>query len=423
MRIGFVSTRLAGVDGVSLETAKWVKVLERMGHACFYCAGELGPQGPPGMLVPELHFKHPVVREVQRMAFGDTEIVPKLDSEIRRKARGMAVSLRAFIGDFELDVLVVQNALAIPMNIPLGVALRDVIRETGIPTIAHHHDFYWERERFMVNRIPKFLRLAFPPRLPSIQHVVISTVMQRELQIRYNIKATYIPNVFDFENPPPPPDDYSRSFREEMGFDAEDIVVLQPTRLIARKSIERAIELVQMLANRHQYRFVITGEPSDEPGPYFEWIFDRAVRSGVDVYFIGDRIGTRRGTNRNGERMYTLWDVYSQSDLVTYLSAYEGFGNALIETLYFKRPLVVNQYIQYRSDIATAGVRAVEINDMVTPHTAVEVLNLLNDPARIEAMAEHNYQVGLEHFSYAVLERKLHTLLESIPSRSPSPGA
>jgi hypothetical protein len=39
--IGFISTRLAGTDGVSLETAKWAEILEEMGYACFYFPGEL----------------------------------------------------------------------------------------------------------------------------------------------------------------------------------------------------------------------------------------------------------------------------------------------------------------------------------------------------------------------------------------------
>jgi hypothetical protein len=36
---------------------------------------------------------------------------------------------------------VVENALAIPMNLALGVALPEFIGETSMPTIAHHHDF------------------------------------------------------------------------------------------------------------------------------------------------------------------------------------------------------------------------------------------------------------------------------------------
>jgi hypothetical protein len=37
--IGFVSTRFAGNDGVSLEAAKWAEVLEASGHRCYWFAG------------------------------------------------------------------------------------------------------------------------------------------------------------------------------------------------------------------------------------------------------------------------------------------------------------------------------------------------------------------------------------------------
>ena len=40
-RIGFVSTRIAGTDGVSLEIEKWTRVLEdRIGMECCYICGE-----------------------------------------------------------------------------------------------------------------------------------------------------------------------------------------------------------------------------------------------------------------------------------------------------------------------------------------------------------------------------------------------
>ena len=38
--IGFVSTRFAGTDGVSLESSKWAKVFEDNGFSCFWFAGE-----------------------------------------------------------------------------------------------------------------------------------------------------------------------------------------------------------------------------------------------------------------------------------------------------------------------------------------------------------------------------------------------
>ena len=32
LNVGFVSTRFSGIDGVSLEAAKWAEVLEDLGH-------------------------------------------------------------------------------------------------------------------------------------------------------------------------------------------------------------------------------------------------------------------------------------------------------------------------------------------------------------------------------------------------------
>ena len=42
-RIGVVSTRLTGTDGVSLETEKWLDVMKEVGLEPYYFAGELVP--------------------------------------------------------------------------------------------------------------------------------------------------------------------------------------------------------------------------------------------------------------------------------------------------------------------------------------------------------------------------------------------
>ena len=39
--IGFVSTRFAGTDGVTMEAGKWAHVLRQSGHQCFGFAGML----------------------------------------------------------------------------------------------------------------------------------------------------------------------------------------------------------------------------------------------------------------------------------------------------------------------------------------------------------------------------------------------
>ncbi|NMD20848.1 MAG: hypothetical protein GYA76_11405, partial [Verrucomicrobia bacterium] len=35
-RIGFISTRFQGTDGVTLEARKWADILGRMGHSCYW---------------------------------------------------------------------------------------------------------------------------------------------------------------------------------------------------------------------------------------------------------------------------------------------------------------------------------------------------------------------------------------------------
>ena len=40
MKIGIIIGRIGGVDGVALETEKWIMVLERLGHEVYIVSGE-----------------------------------------------------------------------------------------------------------------------------------------------------------------------------------------------------------------------------------------------------------------------------------------------------------------------------------------------------------------------------------------------
>jgi glycosyltransferase involved in cell wall biosynthesis len=133
------------------------------------------------------------------------------------------------------------------MNVPLGLALTELIAETCIPTIAHHHDFAWERPRYAVNAADDYLRAAFPPTLKSIYHVVINSYGQQQLALRTGASSTVIPNVMDFESPPPEPDGYEADLREVLGINPDEFYLLQPTRIVPRKRIERAIGLAKRL--------------------------------------------------------------------------------------------------------------------------------------------------------------------------------
>ncbi|MDD3179285.1 MAG: glycosyltransferase family 4 protein [Opitutaceae bacterium] len=412
-RIGFISTRFSGTDGVTLEARKWDHVLQGMGHSCFWMAGLLDTPPSASHLAPLAYFDHPEVAELQHQLFGVPVRTRAITSRIQAIKETLKDELYRFIDKFRLEVIIAENILAIPMHVPLGLAVTEVIAETGLPTIAHHHDFTWERERFVVNSVNDYLRAAFPGGLPGVEHVVINSMAQKELARRCSRSAVIIPNILDFETPPPGLDDYNRDLRREIGLRDDDFFILQPTRVIQRKGIEHAIELVRQLKDPRA-KLVISHPAGDEGNGYMAMLNERILDAGIDVRFIADRVGENRGTNAQGRKFYSLYDVYPHADLVTYPSQYEGFGNAFLEAIYFGKPVVVNTYAVYARDIDPLGFKTVEMTQLVTRETVEQVRALRHDPARRDEWARTNYALGLKYFSYAVARRKLVARLANL---------
>jgi glycosyltransferase involved in cell wall biosynthesis len=362
------------------------------------------------MLVPEMYFHTEEADWIVEHAYGTSEAHPELRPTIARFAAFFEDRLSDFCDQFGIDLLVPENALTIPIQISLGIALTNLIEKTGIPTIAHHHDFYWERDVYQVNCIPDILARCFPPNLPSIRHTVINSLAQRDLETQFGLDSVVVPNVFDFEVAAPGIDDYNADLREVIGLEDSDILILQPTRIIRRKGIELAIELLGRLGDS-RCKFVLS-HASDVDPVYLDELRALADQWGVDMRVPYDHIDSIR-TVRDGRRIYSLWDVYPHADLVTYPSLYEGFGNALIEAIYFRLPVLVNRYPIYVADIGPLGFDFCEIDGSVTDEAVECVSQLLNDPDRGPQMVDTNYRLAAKHFSYQVVQDRLEPLIAS----------
>jgi glycosyltransferase involved in cell wall biosynthesis len=409
--VGFISTRIAGTDGVSLELEKWADVFKKFGWTSFYFAGELDRPPERSYLVEEAHFTHPEIMVIHNKVFGVTTRERAVSKKIYQLAIKLKDHLYDFVKKFDIDLIIPQNALTIPLNIPLGIALTEFIAETHIPTIAHHHDFYWERDRFMVNAVSDYLRMAFPPVLPSIDHIVINSVADIQLSLRTGISSHVIYNVMDFDNPPPPPDEYTFDVRQALGIEDDELFILQPTRVVQRKGIEHAIELVHRLGRKA--KLVISHASGDEGWDYEQRLKEYSKLMNVNTIFVSDIINEERGTTPDGRKIYTLEDIYPYADLVTYPSTFEGFGNAFLETLYFKKPIVVNTYSIYLKDIQPKGFKVIEIDGYVTDKAVEQTKQVLDNPELRKEMVDHDYELAKEYFSYTVLERILkHYMIE-----------
>jgi glycosyltransferase involved in cell wall biosynthesis len=250
---------------------------------------------------------------------------------------------------------------------------------------------------------------SFPATLNSIRHVVINTYAQRQLAYRTGVSSTVVPNVMKFEAPPAPPDGYAADVRSALGMLPGEFFILQPTRIVPRKRIERAIGLSARL--RLPYALVITHEAGDEGNDYVEYLHDIIAGVKARVIFGAAHFADERGQTADGRKLYSLADAYQAADLVTYPSSVEGFGNAFLEAIYYRKPLVVSTYDIYRLDIKPKGFQVVEFDEYVSTQAVAQALELLLNPERVAAMVEHNYTVASKHFSYANLEKLLVALI------------
>jgi glycosyltransferase involved in cell wall biosynthesis len=179
---------------------------------------------------------------------------------------------------------------------------------------------------------------------------------------------------------------------------------------VPRKRIEQAIELVRRLDL--PVVLVISHAAGDEGTAYARYLQDYAHFLDVDLRFASDRIAHRRSKTPAGEKIYSLADAYQRADLITYPSAIEGFGNAFLETLYYRRPIVLNRYSIFKTDILPKGFEVVSFEDYVDTATVEDVRELLQDTERVAEMVEHNYDLAKRYYAFDTLRRRLRPLLD-----------
>ncbi len=422
MNVGMVSTRFAGTDGVSLESLKWAEVLAESGHQVFWFCGLSDRAADVSMVVPEAHFEHAANEAISEGVWGAEKLKADTAAEIERLRTLLRRRLENFISQFSIDLIIAQNALTIPMHLPLGLALRDVIEEKSLPAIAHHHDFHWERDRFGGNAGVGMLEQAFPPRLPTLVHAVIHQLAAVELERRCGVASTVVPNVFDFDRATESPPERRRSLLLDLGYGSQDRIFLQPTRVIPRKGIEHAIELVARLDSLHT-RLLISHEAGDEGFEYKRWLIRLAQERHVDLRFATDLVEVQAYSPTTPDISvesvtYALDDFYEIADFVTFPSLQEGFGNAFLETIYFRKNILVNRYPVYQSDIEPLGFDCITMDGEVTAEVVAAVEARLGDPKALARAADHNLTLAREHFGMPVLRERLGELLEKLCLRT-----
>ena len=437
-RILVVSGKLGDVDGVSLEADKWIDVLLSQGHEVFTVSGRYAqPLAaiPPDRQweLPQLRFDTDAQREFEQLVFPHIAGRPRHLTGPQLKAATekmealgaeLAHTLFDLVRQHSIDLIIAENTNAMPMTIAGGIAIHNVATQMRVATVMHHHDFWWERSRFSDTAIRNLLTRIMPPVDPGLEHVVINSYAAHILSSLKRVSPFVIPNCEDYDHAVQM-DDYNGRFREELGFSQNDILVIQPTRIVPRKRIEDSIRFLARFVERYpEYRervqFIISLYQGDEPDVrYIDSIAHLAAEHRIPFHLISDRVAARRGTDKDGRMLFSNRDVLANADLVTYLPIWEGFGNALLEAIAARVPVVTTTYLVYKTDIKAVGLENIEIRDrydddgaLVIPDGALRHARaVLEDPDLRRRMTEKNFDLARSEFGLSVLHQRIERLL------------
>jgi len=421
MNIGVIIGRIGGVDGVALETEKWIEVLKSMGHKVYTLSGQFQERqmnSETETLVPEMSFFSPESFWSQKKAFFYPETNPEeLIEHLNLYSKVIYKKILSWISERKIELIISENASALPSHLEMGMAINKAVHKSGIPTITHDHDFAWERgERYRSphREINEFVDQVFPLRAPNSVHAVINTHAANTLKERYGRNAVNVPNVMDFNLPFGTQNKKNKKLASHMGFHDDDLFLFQITRIVRRKGIETAIDLVHKLDNK-KVKLIITGNYADDAGSaYYNELVNQIheKKLGEQVSFAY-HLFHNKGLSSNGEVRFSLSDAYARATACTYFSTYEGFGNAFVEAVLAKRPIFVNDYEPvYTPDIGNKGFRTIMIQHGNLSDESVQAMaEVINNPALAREMAQYNFELGKKYFSFDTLKEKLDELV------------
>lgn len=293
-------------------------------------------------------------------------LVDGLELDATRPVSGPA--LTAALAD--VDLVVVENICSLPRNMRAAAALSQEL--VGRPAVLHHHDLPWQRPGLP---IPD----PWPPTDPAWRHITINAQSEKELLNR-GVRATYIPNTFDSPARP----GRRNLARLLLGVPQGSWLLLHPTRALPHKDVPAGLDLATALGATYW----LTGPAEDGYQEEFERLLVTA------------RCPVRRGLPDGLD----MADAYAAADGVVFPSSWEGFGNPVIESALYRRPLAVADYPVLR-ELAAYGLRWFSVDQ------PDQFRKFLTRPDK--SLLDHNATTAARFFPTAVLDRELRSLFLS----------
>ena len=362
--IHFFSER---TDGVSLQIHENDRVLRQEGWKVIECSADA--RGASGFLLPELDYSTPQVHLLKRRDETGVQDEAAIDQAFENQVQTIKTKLGELIRQHQPHAIHLRNILSLPIHPAATVAMEECIAEhSQIGFLTQHHDFSFEDDFASGDRkkayalpypsIQKRVEEALLYTTPQVQHAVINSLMQKTLLMHNGYRAAVIPDTFDF-------DMKAREIaglREHLGVRENDLVVGTLARIIPRKAMEVAIQVIVALQQRKEeflgegrgiYGRTLTGDTRlilllaqasglDEPenATYFQKLRGYAEEQGVELLYLGDRVVADSAYEGKSDQI-PFYSLYQAVDLLMFPSYQEGFGNQFLEAVALGRGAVI----------------------------------------------------------------------------------
>jgi mannosylglucosylglycerate synthase len=361
---------IGGVESVIRQQAR---LISRHGHDVTIICGE-GAEFEKRiqlLVIPELNSARPEVRAAQ-----DEVYKGRPDQAYFRLLESLQKRLSPLSRSF--DRFVVHNIFTMPFNLAATQVLAGLGERNG-KIIAWTHDLAASNPDYNLPR-----DRAFDPileRQRGVRYVAISEARAAEFQslTGTNVDAI-VPNGLDFASASAITPEVAELIGDDV---ANSIILLYPTRILPRKNIAFALQIVGALRDIGlKVRLLVTGAP------------DPHNRSAAE-HFAGlkrmtGELGIQEMVSWVNELFYVderhLHSLYTVADALVFPSRQEGFGLPVLEAAIHRLPVFCSN-IEPLKSIALSSTLLFELQD--APRYVAEKIHSYFDQDAIFKRKKH----------------------------------
>ncbi|MBL4624445.1 MAG: phosphodiester glycosidase family protein [Flavobacteriales bacterium] len=436
-----------------------------------------------------------------------SESYNELIIEFWKETVTLVEKLGHYIEEHDIKLLFVINVCSNPGNVSLALAIVLISEHLGIPVINNNHDFYWEgghrkidisskglkkgpRDFFFTNaHVGEFfsiIEMLFPWERKSWMTVNINQIQNDhtiniighnpanvqkvgtaiDIKLYLNVSKRSIIGAFKqvasiFANNKETINVHAakkhiksdRSLKPillghthtaNFDFVSNNIVFLQPTRVISRKSIELNFRLISNLVLQQRFRqkfndnpglkitLLVSGPiPLGQKGYYRQLLFDFSLfleglpeefKSRVYLGFLFSEFDKDEYKQKYNAPI-DIWQLYNIASLILLPSQTEGRGLPILEAAASGTPIFCRQYDPrevYDEVIGTHldekdRLKVIEFNGNKLSEKLLEkVIDQVFYPQNNINTITHNLDVIKNRYSYEILEEDIRSIVDTL---------